>query len=111
MKTAIKKIREDGYKKTIIVGGPHPTTSFNEVMDDRNIDICVIGEGEITLEEIVRKLIQNNGVKLSDNDLNDIDGIAYNESDNFVVLYISKKKHSCLYKMILLFTNNFKVYF
>ena len=82
---AIKKIREDGYKKTIIVGGPHPTTSFNEVMDDRNIDICVIGEGEITLEEIVRKLIQNNGVKLSDNDLNDIDGIAYNESDNFKI--------------------------
>ena len=35
----------------IIVGGPHPTTSFKEVLNDKNIDVCVIGEGEATLAE------------------------------------------------------------
>ena len=41
----------------IIVGGPHPTTSFKEVLNDKNIDVCVIGEGEATLAEIVDKLM------------------------------------------------------
>ena len=48
----IKNIREHGFKKMIIVGGPHPTTSSEEVLKDQNIDLCVIGEGEATLVNI-----------------------------------------------------------
>ena len=41
---AIEKIREGGYQKTLLVGGPHPTTSYEEVLKDNNIDICAIGK-------------------------------------------------------------------
>ncbi len=79
---AIKEIRNHGFDKTIIVGGPHPTTSYKEVTEDKNIDICVIGEGERTLEEILSKLIDNNGMKLNAIQLNEIDGIAYNQENH-----------------------------
>ena len=58
---AIAEIRKRGFNKTLIVGGPHPTTSYKEVLKDDNIDICVIGEGEVTLEEIVTELSKNLG--------------------------------------------------
>ena len=67
------------FEKTIIVGGPHPTTSYNEVLEDKNIDMCVIGEGEVTLTEIIEKFIKNNRKKLSYDDLINIDGIAFSE--------------------------------
>ena len=79
---AISQIRKDGYKKTIIVGGPHPTTSYEEVLKDKNIDLCVVGEGEKSLEEIVAKLMENKGEKLNISQLNDIDGIAYNQENH-----------------------------
>ena len=57
---AIQNIREKGFKKTIIVGGPHPTTSYEEVLKDKNIDVCVIGEGEATLVDILERIYHNN---------------------------------------------------
>ena len=74
---AIKKIREHGYKKMLIVGGPHPTTSYNEVLKDTNIDACVIGEGEITLSEIISSMMQNKNQKLISRDLKKINGLAF----------------------------------
>ena len=76
---AIGKIREGGYKKTIIVGGPHPTTSYAEVLKDENIDICAIGEGEQILADVVDKLMKNNKNKLSKKQLELIDGIAFTD--------------------------------
>ena len=64
----------------IIVGGPHPTTSYKEVLNDKNIDVCVIGEGEATLSEIVKKLMikkKNKEFLLNFDDLQQIDGIAF----------------------------------
>ena len=79
---AIKNIRDNGFKKMIIVGGPHPTTSFKEVLKDKNIDICTIGEGEATTVAVIEKYIANNFQKLSYGDLIKIDGIAFSE-DNY----------------------------
>jgi len=78
---AIKKIREYGYKKMIIVGGPHPTTSYEEVLKDKNIDLCVIGEGEATLAEIIKKLIDNGKKRLSYKDITNTNGIAVSENN------------------------------
>ncbi len=39
---------------TTILGGPHSTTSPARILDDRNVDLVVIGEGERTLCELVR---------------------------------------------------------
>ena len=88
---AISQIRNRGFDKTLVVGGPHPTTSYKEVLKDENIDICVIGEGEVTLEEILRKLINNNGSKLLPQQLDKIDGIAYNH-DKFKNTLVLKKE-------------------
>ena len=82
---AIKKIREHGFKKMIIVGGPHPTTSSQEVLEDKNIDLCIIGEGEATLVEIIKKLISNGKKRLNYNDVTNINGLAFSE-DNFTKL-------------------------
>ncbi len=78
---AIKKIRNHGYKKMLIVGGPHPTTSFNEVLKDSNIDACVIGEGEVTLSEIISSMMKKNNQKLSCKDLKTINGLAFIDKD------------------------------
>jgi radical SAM superfamily enzyme YgiQ (UPF0313 family) len=73
---AIANIRKT-YKKPIVVGGPHPTTSYTEVLKDKNIDINVIGEGENTLSEIVELLM--NKKELNYENLSKIPGIAFDE--------------------------------
>ena len=90
---AIAEIRKRGFDKTLIVGGPHPTTSYKEVLKDDNIDICVIGEGEVTLEEIVTELSKNLGQRLLPHQLDQIDGIAYNK-DKFKSSFIIKNQSS-----------------
>ena len=65
----------------IIAGGPHPTTSYQEVLKDKNIDLCVIGEGEATLTEIIKTLISKNKGILKIEDLINVDGVAFS-SDN-----------------------------
>ncbi len=37
----------------LIAGGPYPSVSYTEVLEDPNIDIVIIGEGEATLLEII----------------------------------------------------------
>ena len=77
---AIKNIRSNGYGKMIVTGGPHPTTSYKEVLKDPNVDLCVLGEGEATLAEIVKRLLskkENDINLLSYEDLINIDGIAF----------------------------------
>lgn len=77
---SIKEIRKAGYDKMIVTGGPHPTTSYEEVLKDKNIDICVLGEGEATLKEIVQKLsLKNDNKYLVYEDLTKIDGIAFSQ--------------------------------
>ena len=80
---AIKKIREHGFKKMIIVGGPHPTTSSQEVLEDKNIDLCIIGEGEATLAEIIKKLISNGKKRLKYEDIVNINGIAFSKDNPY----------------------------
>ena len=45
-----KKIKPDCIT---IVGGPHASALPQELLSDKNIDIVVYGEGEITMSEIV----------------------------------------------------------
>ncbi len=87
---AIKQIRNAGFKKTIITGGPHPTTSYEEVLNDKNIDICVLGEGEATLTEIIKKLISKKNENFVYEDLININGIAFSR-DKFLPNLIDQK--------------------
>ncbi len=57
----------------IVMGGPHASISYNEVLQDKCIDVVVIGEGEITMLELAESIIRGDG------GLADIKGIAYKE--------------------------------
>ena len=85
--SAISEIRKGGYNNTLIVGGPYPTTSYNEVLVDKNIDLVAIGEGEMILTEVVDALMKNNCKKLNKKRLDLIDGLAFSLEE-------TKKVHS-----------------
>ncbi len=45
--------REINPSTVVIMGGPHPTTMGADILRHQEVDICVRGEGETTLTEIV----------------------------------------------------------
>jgi amino acid adenylation domain-containing protein len=73
----VAAIRHWGIDVPIITGGPYATVDYQAVLQDRNIDLAVIGEGELTFCEITEKIIENKG-KLPDPEaLKQIKGIAF----------------------------------
>lgn len=54
----------------IVAGGPYPSINPNAVLENKDIDYCVIGEGEQTFLELV-EYIDGHGIK------QDINGLAY----------------------------------
>ncbi|MCP4216025.1 MAG: AMP-binding protein, partial [bacterium] len=63
----------------VILGGPYATSSYERVLNDSNIDIAVIGEGEYTLAELVGEIIKNDGKLPPEETLSKIKGLAYAE--------------------------------
>lgn len=72
----ILQVAKDAGWKTV-VGGPEPGAYVNEYLE-AGADVVVIGEGELTLEELVPALRDNR-------DLSQIAGIAFRVSDGSVV--------------------------
>lgn len=56
-----------------VVGGPHPTALPKETVEDRNIDIAVIGEGEVTFTELVKAIDEKRS-------LFEVEGIVFKEN-------------------------------
>ncbi|MGD2072995.1 MAG: radical SAM protein, partial [Candidatus Thorarchaeota archaeon] len=69
----------------IIIGGPIATNAAN-LFHDLKPDVYVIGEGELTLENLITKGFFNSKI-----DLNSINGIAFLESDNVIIT--AKRPH------------------
>lgn len=63
-----KEIKAKNPKSFIILGGIHPTVMPEHALSEPAVDLVVIGEGEITMLEI-----------LNDNPFGEIDGIAYRQ--------------------------------
>jgi len=57
----------------VVMGGPHASIMYREVLKQSCIDIVAIGEGEITMLELAESIARKNG------ELSDINGIAYRE--------------------------------
>lgn len=68
----------------IVSGGPHMTANPEELLKHPQLDIAVLGEGEITFAELVRSL--KNG-----NDINAVKGLAYNDKGE--VLYTHPREY------------------
>jgi radical SAM superfamily enzyme YgiQ (UPF0313 family) len=72
-------LRERGVKTPIIAGGPYATASFNEILDDPNIDLVAIAEGEDTLVDLLKRTLKNGGKFPDRQELRDVGGIAFRE--------------------------------
>ena len=70
-------LRDEGIKIPIIAGGPYPTASYHDILKDKNIDVCAIPEGEITLLEFINAMIENDKRLPNFNILKKIKGIAF----------------------------------
>ena len=62
----------------IITGGPGSTSNYDEILNEKAIDLCVIGEGEDALLELVRT-IDNGG------DIKALKGVAFRDPSGKVV--------------------------
>ena len=61
-------------KIPVVAGGPHATSVPREVMNNKDIDVAVIGEGEITFKELL-------DAWETGKDLNTVDGLVYRDND------------------------------
>jgi len=74
VKALSHSIKNTYPEKKIILGGALATLSAKTVLENTDIDICVIGEGEETIKELLRKLDGSKSVS----------GISYKEEGNIV---------------------------
>ena len=74
----VAKIVKDISDKIIVVmGGPHPSMVGTEVMKCSEVDICVFGEGEVTIVELLSAFEGKSKIE-------NISGIIYRENDSVV---------------------------
>jgi amino acid adenylation domain-containing protein/non-ribosomal peptide synthase protein (TIGR01720 family) len=73
----VQKIRHWGITVPIITGGPYATSSYHTLLQDPNIDLVVLGEGEITIAELQEKIMENNGNLPAEEELKEIAGIVF----------------------------------
>ncbi|MCG2726768.1 MAG: cobalamin-dependent protein [Elusimicrobia bacterium] len=71
----IKKISKDII---IIWGGPQPTITTEICFKKSNVDFIVVGEGEFTLLEIMKNILNKENVE-------HIKGLAYRQGNNFKI--------------------------
>lgn len=72
-----ENIRRWGFQTPIIAGGPYAVSEYSLILKDPNIDLVVLGEGEVTFCEIITRIMENNGKLPGDNVLKEIAGIAF----------------------------------
>jgi anaerobic magnesium-protoporphyrin IX monomethyl ester cyclase len=71
-----KVVKEELPDATYFLGGVHPTFQWKEILEaeDSPVDVVVCGEGEKTVEEMLRALEAGRG-------LADVPGLAYRDAD------------------------------
>ncbi|MGD2085177.1 MAG: condensation domain-containing protein [Candidatus Aminicenantes bacterium] len=75
--TVVSLIRHWGIDVPIVTGGPYATSEYMTVLQDRNIDLVVLGEGEETFTQLVGKIMENSGKLPDEEQLAEIAGIAF----------------------------------
>ena len=70
-------VKEINPKAIVVAGGPHPTVFKERSIIDENVDIIVIGEGEITFVELIKAVKKNRNYEKLDRSLRKIEGIWF----------------------------------
>lgn len=76
-KEVVSNIRDYGFNKAIIAGGPYATSSFEELLLENDVDIVIRGEGEETMCRLIENFIENNKEIPDKEVLMKIEGIAF----------------------------------
>ncbi|HEX3044567.1 MAG TPA: amino acid adenylation domain-containing protein, partial [Bacillota bacterium] len=79
----IALLRGWGIGAPIITGGPYASSDYDSILKDRNIDLVVFGEGEATLTELIREMLQNEFKLPGPDELSKINGIAFRDPAAF----------------------------
>ncbi len=74
---AVQKIRQWGIDVPIITGGPYASSSYKAILQDANVDVVVMGEGEATFKELLDHIMENNGELPAEAQLKEIAGLAF----------------------------------
>lgn len=86
-KEAVEIARIFKTKKTdipVIFGGPHVSIIMKEVMRESLIDFAIYGEGELTLDELLR-LLKNSENQFNADVLSKVNGLIFRRDGNVVV--------------------------
>jgi amino acid adenylation domain-containing protein len=75
----VSLIRQWGITAPIIAGGPYATSSSGSLLKDSNVDLAVLGEGEVTFAELVGRTLENHGRLPAVETLKKIAGLAFVE--------------------------------
>lgn len=78
-KNIVEKIREWGWGPDvpIVAGGPYATSDYESILQDRNVDVVVLGEGEVTFNQLITEIMKNGCTLPGEETLSKIAGIAY----------------------------------
>lgn len=74
---AIRAVKSVRPECRVLIGGPYPSMATEKALEDKNVNIAVVGEGEITAKELMGRLEAGA-------DTGDIDGIAYRNDGGVV---------------------------
>ncbi|HSV50233.1 MAG TPA: radical SAM protein [Candidatus Acidoferrales bacterium] len=55
----IGKVKALGLPMLMLAGGPHPTIDPEDVLKNTAVDVCIVGEGEETCAELIKKVQAN----------------------------------------------------
>lgn len=73
-----KIVKEVDEETKTVLGGSHPTALPVQCLQERNVDVVVVGEGEYTTLELVESLEESSP-------LSKVDGIAYKQDGRIIV--------------------------
>ncbi len=73
----VSLVRQWGIDTPIVSGGPYASSDYELVLQDRSVDVVVLGEGEITFAELVEKMLANDKKLPGPDVLQNIPGIAF----------------------------------
>lgn len=74
----VHKIKKKNKELFVFCGGIYASMNYFKIMQCREIDCCCIGEGEITVPELIRCLENNESIE-------QVEGIVYRKRDEIVI--------------------------
>lgn len=78
----VSLIRQWGVSVPIITGGPYATSDYQAILQDPNVDLVVLSEGELIAEDLIAKMIDNDNRFPSPEVLRGIPGLVIPSEDS-----------------------------